>query len=190
MGFDFFASGYAGKFNRAFPKCFVNMNNELIVHPGRNSYFRLSGIENEIELKAKVLEWLSREACKAGSRATRKYHLDGINELLGTDFDTNDMEAIYTYLGNSVSRAKTIRFIESGYNLAVLYTNEPEEFTVYYSIEDGNEVQLDMADTEDEAISKCIENPDAREVFAFKQIGDDHELIGCVFVKEEESGDK
>lgn len=120
MTFDFFASGFAGRFHRAFPKCFVNMNNELIVHPGRNSYFILTGIDNETELKAKVLEWLSREAYKAGSRATQKYHLDGINEVLGTDFDVNDMDAIYTYLGNAVNHRKTLRFIESGYDFSVL----------------------------------------------------------------------
>lgn len=125
--FDFFASGYAGKLRHAFPKCFINMNNELIIHPARNSYFGLSGIKSEIELKAKTLEWLSREAVKGGGRASQKYHLDGINEVLGTDFDLNDMEAIYTYLGNSVNHYKTIRFIESGYDLTVLDTEEPKD---------------------------------------------------------------
>ena len=96
------------------------MNNEFIAHPGRNSYFVLTGIETEIELKAKVLEWLTREAVKGGGRATQKYHLDGINEVLGTDFDANDMEAIYTYLGNAVNHRKTLRFIESGYDFSVL----------------------------------------------------------------------
>lgn len=125
--FDFFTSGWAAHFRHAFPKCFINMNNELIIHPGRNSYFRLSGIESEVELKAKVLEWLSREAAKGGSRATQKYHLDGINEVLNTDFDTNDMEAIYTYLGNAVNHRKTIRFIKSGYDLGILDSEEVQE---------------------------------------------------------------
>lgn len=122
--FDFFSSGYAGRFQRAFPRCFINMNNELIIHPGRNSYFTLNGIETENELKAKVFEWLSREAVKGGSRATQKYHLDGINEVLGTDFDVNDMEAIYQYLGNAVNHRKTLRFIESGYDLSILESEE------------------------------------------------------------------
>lgn len=124
--FDFFASGYAGKFKHAFPKCFINMNNELIIHPSRNSYFGLDNIKNETELKAKVLEWLSRDAIKGGSRASQKCYLEGINEVLETDFDENDMEVIYTYLGNSINHSKTIRFIESGYDLAVL-EEEPKE---------------------------------------------------------------
>lgn len=122
--FNFFASGYAGQFQRAFPRCFINMNNELIIHPGRNSYFTLKGIETENELRAKVLEWLSREAVKGGSRATQKYHLNGINEVLGTDFGVNDMEAIYQYLGNAVNHRKTLRFIESGYDLSALESEE------------------------------------------------------------------
>lgn len=77
--FDFFASGYAGKFRHAFPKCFINMNNELIIHPARNSYFGLSGIKSEIELKAKTLEWLSREAVKGGGVLLRA---EGLFEVL------------------------------------------------------------------------------------------------------------
>lgn len=125
MEFDFFGSGYAERFRKAFPKCYINMNNELIIHPGRNSYFSLSGIKDETELKAKVLEWLSREAIKGGTRASMNYHLAGINEVLGTNFCAPQMEEIYTYLGNAVDHRKTVRFIESGYDMEVLSRKEP-----------------------------------------------------------------
>lgn len=118
--FDIFASGWAGRLRLAFPRCYINMDNELIIHPGRNSYFLLSDIKNEIELKAKILEWLSREAFKAGSKATQRYHLSGINEALGTDFDTDAIEFIYTYLGNAVNHRLTLQFIGSGYDPGVL----------------------------------------------------------------------
>ena len=104
----------------AFPRCFVNSLFEFIAHPPRNSYFRLEGVETELELKAKVIEWLSREAVKGGSKSEQKYHLDGINQFLGTKFSSEDMDEIYTYLGNSVNHKKTIRFIESGYDMSVL----------------------------------------------------------------------
>lgn len=104
----------------AFPKSFVNAHFEFIVHPGRNSYFLLDGVETEPELDAKVIEWLSREAIKGGSRQTQKYHLDGINRFLGTNFTPEQMEKIYTYLGNCCNHSMTMRFIESGYNLTVL----------------------------------------------------------------------
>lgn len=104
----------------SFPKCFLNGNFEFIAHPSRNSYFILDGIETELELKAKIIEWLSREAIKGGSRMSQKYHLDGINLYLGTHFAREDMEKIYTHLGNAVNHNKTILFIESGYDMTVL----------------------------------------------------------------------
>lgn len=58
------------------------------------------------------------------------------------------------------------------------------------SIEDGLENQIDKAETESEAISKCIASPNAKEVFAFRVIGEEFELIGCVFRKEEENKDE
>jgi hypothetical protein len=108
------------RFTQAFPCFFINHNLEAIVHPKRNTYFLLSDVQTETDLKAKILEWLSREAAKSVSKQSMKYHLDGINFFLGTDFTQADMMEIYTYLGNRCNHAKTLRFIESGYDLAVL----------------------------------------------------------------------
>lgn len=108
------------RLREAFPKFFVNQNYEIIIYPARNIYFLLDGVETELELKAKILEWLSREACKSISRQSQKYHLNGINAFLGTTFTLGDMELIYTYLGNRCNHEKTIRFIESKYDLSVL----------------------------------------------------------------------
>lgn len=44
---------------RAFPEAFINGNLEYIACPRQNSYFRLEDIEDERDLKAKILEWLS-----------------------------------------------------------------------------------------------------------------------------------
>jgi hypothetical protein len=104
----------------AFPKALINGNLEFIAHPHRNSYFLLDGVETETEVKAKVIEWLSREAIKGGSRVSQKYHMDGINTFLGQNFTDDDMEQIYTYLGNAVNHQKTVRFIESGYDMSTL----------------------------------------------------------------------
>lgn len=108
------------RLSAAFPLLFVNRQNELIVHPKRNTYFRLDGVEDERELKAKILEWLSREAAKSISRQSQRYHLNGINSFLSTDFTEEEMYEIYTYLGNGVNHEKTLRFIDSGYDLNVL----------------------------------------------------------------------
>ena len=108
------------RFSEAFPKFYINHNLEAIVHPRRNSYFLLTDVETEVDLTAKILEWLSREAAKSISDESRKYHLKGINKFLGTNFSQEDMMNIYTYLGNRCNHQKTLRFIESGYDMAVL----------------------------------------------------------------------
>ena len=108
------------RFTAAFPKFFINHNLEAIVHPRRNSYFLLTDVHTEVDLTAKILEWLSREASKSISKESQKYHLNGINAFLGTNFTQDDMVQIYTYLGNCCNHAKTLRFIESGYDLSVL----------------------------------------------------------------------
>ena len=113
----------------AFPLLFVNRQNELIIHPKRNTYFRLDGVESERDLKAKILEWLSREAAKSVYKWSQIYHLDGINSFLGTDFTQEEMNEIYTYLGNACNHEKTLRFIESGYDLSILPKKEEHQCT-------------------------------------------------------------
>lgn len=112
------------RLSAAFPLLFINRHNELVIHPKRNTYFRLDGVETERDLKAKILEWLSREASKSIYPWSRKYHLDGINSFLGTDFTKEEMNEIYTYLGNGVNHEKTLHFIESGYDLSILPKQE------------------------------------------------------------------
>ena len=114
------------RFGEAFPKFFINHNLEVIVHPRRNTYFLLKGVETESDLVAKILEWLSREAAKSVSKESQKYHLNGINAFLGTNFSQEDMMQIYTYIGNACNHRKTLSFILSGYNMDVL-TREVKE---------------------------------------------------------------
>jgi len=104
----------------AFPKFYINRQFEIIIYPEANSYFSLGCIENEEDLKAKIIEWLSREACKSVSDKSQKYHLNGINKFLSTNFTQNDMMEIYTYLGNRCNHAKTLRFINSNYDMTIL----------------------------------------------------------------------
>lgn len=108
----------------AFPKSYINMQFEFIVLPSRNTYFSLTGVDTELALCCKVLEWLSREAAKSVSPVSQGYHLEGINLFLGTSFTQEDMLKIYSYLGNCCNHGKTIRFIESGYDMSVLAEDE------------------------------------------------------------------
>lgn len=110
-----------------FPRSYINQHGEFITHEIANEYFILKNCENELDVKCKVIEWFSRGAYKAEPYGTRKknnefhkFMLDGINKFLGTKFTENDMELIYTYLGNAVDHELTIKFICSGYDLEVL----------------------------------------------------------------------
>lgn len=114
---------------RAFSKGFVNENLEFIVHPGRNSYIALRGVENEEQLNAKILEWLSREAIKGGTRQSMAYHLNGINTFLETDFTREQMEVIYTRLGNACNHKKTLRFLRAGFDMDLLGVSTEREST-------------------------------------------------------------
>ncbi len=131
------------KLKECFPCCFINRNNEFIglfeyKKHIVNSYFRLDNVANDLELKCKVLEYFSRPAFKGFTFADQhykerqigeevyKYHLDGINAFLGTNFDTEDIEEIYCRLGNGINRKLCIKFIESKYDFRVLKEQQNE----------------------------------------------------------------
>ena len=110
-----------------FTGSFINGGGEFIAHKEANEYFNLSNCKDELEVKCKVLEYFSRGAYKtepfsseAKNDEFHEFMLSGINEFLDTEFTEDDMEQIYTYLGNCCNRQRTIRFIESGYDLSVL----------------------------------------------------------------------
>ena len=125
------------KLKKSFPKSFINSSNEfigLLKHRTVqvNSWFRLENVENDLELKCKVLEYFSRPSFKGFTFANQhykqrqigeeiyKYHLDGINDFLDTDFCVDDIEWIYTKLGCGINRKLCIHFIESNYDLSIL----------------------------------------------------------------------
>lgn len=115
------------KIRYEFDESFINRNNELILIPRTNLYFLLDNVENELDLKCKLLEWCSRDACK--SQPFGKDHLNdkynnkvrgNINNILETNFTEDEMEDIYCELGNGIKRGKTIKFIENNYDMNIL----------------------------------------------------------------------
>ena len=80
-----------------FPKSFVNAHGEFIAHNTANEYFILKNCETELDVKCKVLEWLSRGAYKTEPFRTRKknqefseFMFDGINGCLLYTSDAAD----------------------------------------------------------------------------------------------------
>ena len=107
----------------------INHSLEFVadVNPRVNSYFCLLNCDSEEDVQAKVLEWLSRDAYKSTHYRTNKkneevhkYHLDGINSFLGTEFTSEDIAIIYQKLGNCINHPKTIEFIRSGYDMTLI----------------------------------------------------------------------
>lgn len=118
---------YITRLMKCFPHSFINQHGEFIAHRETDAYFKIDNCKSELDIKCKVLEWLSRDAYKTEPfRARRKneeYHafmMGGINRYLGTSFTDEQMETIYTYLGNACNHEKTIRFIESGFDMSLL----------------------------------------------------------------------
>lgn len=117
----------------AFPNSFINGNFEFIAHVEANEYFILKDCETELDVKCKILEWLSRGAHKTcpfnSNLKNERFHnfmLNGINDFLGTDFTEEDIELIYDRLGNRVNHALTVEFVNSGYDMAVLERKEQQ----------------------------------------------------------------
>lgn len=110
-----------------FNNSFINYKNELILTKKSNMYFYLGDIKNSLQLKCKVLEWCSRDCFKTKiynqewrNKKEWKENLFCLNAFLNTNFSKDDIEKIYTYIGNCVNRKLTIKFIESGYDLGIL----------------------------------------------------------------------
>lgn len=113
---------------KAFPGAFINAGLEFIAHKEANAYFRLEDCHGDFDVKCKILEWLSRDAYKTcpfhSALKNEKFHnfmLNGINDYLGTDFTEDDIAVVYQRLGNRVNHALTERFVESGYDMTVLW---------------------------------------------------------------------
>lgn len=112
------------RLTRAFPNGIITSEGEFVAHKS-GEYFNLRNCETELDVKCKVLEWFSRAAyktepyrSKAKNDELHTFMLLGINSFLGTRFTENDMEIIYTYLGNAIKHQKTIEFIEDAhYNM-------------------------------------------------------------------------
>lgn len=112
---------------KCFPNSFVNTNGDFIVSLKTQSYFILSNCNSLLELRCKVLNYLSRDAIKAipykreiNNEKYRDSILKGINTFLGTSFSTEEMTRIYTKLGGGIKEELTKRFIESNYDLSLL----------------------------------------------------------------------
>lgn len=103
-----------------FSNAFITEDGELILEPTNNIYFRLDDVECNQDLECKLLEWVSRSACKGLSKYWQAYMLRGLRSYFGVAWSKEDMMLIYTKLGNGVNGDLCRKFIAGNYNLMLL----------------------------------------------------------------------
>ena len=106
---------------------FINHNNEIILIPKFNVYTLLDDVETDDDFKVKLCEWFSRDCCCAlrysyKKRLDRYYqeNTDAFNFICGTNFTVEQMEYIYTYLGNGIKHELTKKFVKGGFDLSII----------------------------------------------------------------------
>jgi len=116
------------RLQKSFPETRLLANGEVLVHTKGNQYFNLYECTSWTEVNCKVLEYLTRGAFKtlvyktdANNDKFHKFMLDGINRFLETDFSEEEVEFIYTYLGNGCHRKLAEEFVENGFDMNLLY---------------------------------------------------------------------
>lgn len=106
---------------------YINHNNEIILIPKFNVYTLLDDVNTDEDFKVKLCEWFSRDCCCA-LRYSQKKRLDryyqenteAFNFICGTNFSVQQMEYIYTYLGNGIKHELAKKFVKSGFDLSVI----------------------------------------------------------------------
>ncbi len=94
---------YVKKALRSFEGSFINANNEIILNPRNNLYFRLDNVESELEFKCKMFAWVSRPIANGLNKYWAPRVLKSFNNFMGTEFRKDDMYQIYDRLGNDVN---------------------------------------------------------------------------------------
>lgn len=125
---------------------FDDVGYAFIAHPRTNQYFVLEDCHYVEDIEAKVLEWLSRAAFKTAPYSqewrNRRFHefmLSGVNAFLDTDFSEEDMELIYTYMGNEIRHGLTMAFIDHDMSMKWLREHIPTERTSGTNLEDAED---------------------------------------------------
>ena len=121
-----------------FPKSFINRNNEIILIPRFNAYvcIALDNVETDDDFKVELCERFSRDCCclsrYSNWKIQEQYYRDNtnaFNQICGTNFTVEQMQFIYTYLGNGIKHELTKEFVKSGFDISVIekYLQEREQ---------------------------------------------------------------
>ena len=106
---------------------YINRNNEIILIPKFNVYTLLDDVNTDNDFKVKLCEWFSRD-CSCALRYSQQKRLnryyqentDAFNFICGTNFTIEQMNYIYSYLGNGIKHKLAQRFVSGGFDLSVI----------------------------------------------------------------------
>nr|DAS45972.1 MAG TPA: hypothetical protein [Caudoviricetes sp.] len=108
-----------------FPDSFINRQLELILIPKTNTYFSLRDCLTKNDVISKVLMWCTRDISKTRPYQQQKRNIDfyvdnrdRLRKYLGADIN---VYVIYHCLGMEINKELTHRFIESGFDMTLLY---------------------------------------------------------------------
>lgn len=117
---------------KCFPSSFINRNGEVILSE-KGVYFNAMDCTDKSDIICKLFEWCSRPIAKGVAYSSAKRNrewqenlLNGLNRYLGTQFSLEDVYYIYQELGNGVNHNLTKEFIESNYNMDLIYGKQKE----------------------------------------------------------------
>lgn len=120
---------------QCFPESYITKFGEVVLSNKGDVYFTALHCKDKTDIICKLLEWCSRPIAKgepysrrSSNEKWRRTLLDGYNKYLGTEFTQEDMYWIYDKLGNAVDHELTIKFIESGYDLELLYPQKGDAY--------------------------------------------------------------
>ena len=118
------------KLLNCFPESYVNHNFEVILIPKTNTYFSLVGCGTKRDIIAKVLMWCTRDISKvrpySQQRRNIRFYIENkerLEKYIGKNIDVN---VIYDRLGNGINKELTYRFIDSDFDMNLLYKEVTE----------------------------------------------------------------
>lgn len=113
-----------------FPGSYINRNLEVILIPKTNTYFSLVGCSTKRDIIKKVLMWCTGDIVKARLYQQQKRNIDfyvdnrmRLEKYLGADID---VDVVYHCLGNGINKELTHKFIDSGFNMEIIYSEIKE----------------------------------------------------------------
>lgn len=119
------------KLLNCFPESYINRNLEVILIPKTNTYFSLVGCGTKRDIIAKVLMWCTRDIAKARPYQQQKRNIDfyvhnrtRLEKYLGSSIN---VDVVYHHLGNGINKKLTHQFVDSGFDMDLLFDKEVEE---------------------------------------------------------------